>query len=324
VRRRAFTALCAAVALVLVALPQASGAAADDAAGRERLSRGDITVVFRPEDARPAGRVLEIAVSRGSSVAQRAGLAELGHVTIYVASTGDEFRALTYGGVPDWGAGCAFPDRGIIVLRNPVTAPNPLHMEDVVAHEIAHIAAGRILSGVHVPRWFHEGIAMTLAGEWRLPRSSALAGAGPGGVVIPLAELGVAFPAGADDAMLAYSESFYAVRFLMEQAGQATPAEILSGVAAAGSFESGLMALAGRSLADFERDAVASFEKRFGWGVFLTRWNVLFAVLALLLLVGGGARLVRWRRLLREWEAEERGRSDGGPPAARRSDSGWN
>ena len=252
-------------------------------------------------------------MSRGSSVAHSAGLAELGPVTIYVASTGDEFRALTYGGVPDWGAGCAFPDRGIIVLRNPVTAPNPLHMEDVVAHEIAHIAAGRILSGVHVPRWFHEGIAMTLAGEWRLPRSSALAGAGPGGVVIPLAELGVAFPAGADDAMLAYSESFYAFRFLMEEAGQATPAEILSGVAAAGS-----------SLADFERDAVASFEKRFGWGVFLTRWNVLFAVLALLLLVGGGARLVRWRRLLREWEAEERGRSDGGPPAARRSDSGWN
>ena len=322
-RRLACTALCAALTLVLVVLAQASGAAADDAAGREHVSRGDITVVFHPEDARPAGRVLDIAASRGSSVAQRAGLADLGYVTIYVASTGDEFRSLTYGGVPDWGAGCAFPDRGVIVLRNPVTAPDPLHMEDVVVHEIAHIAAGRVLGDVHVPRWFHEGIAMTLAGEWRLPRSSALAGAGAGGGLIPLAELAVAFPAGADDAMLAYSESFYAVSLLMEEAGQATPAEILSGVAAAGSFANGIRALTGRSVADFERDVVASFEKRFGWGVFLTRWNVMFAALALLLLAGGAARLVRSRRLLREWEAEERGRSDGGPSAARRSDSGW-
>ena len=125
-RPRAFTALCAAVVLALVALAQVAGAAAD-ATARERLSRGDITVFYRPADARPAARILEVAVSRGSSVAHSAGMAELGPVTIYVASTGDEFRALTYGGVPDWGAGCAFPDRGVIVLKNPVTAPDPLH-----------------------------------------------------------------------------------------------------------------------------------------------------------------------------------------------------
>ena len=322
-RLRAFTALCAAVALVLIALAQASGAALD-APARERLSRGDITVLHRPADARPAARILEIAVSRGSAAAQSAGLSELGPVTIYVASTADEFRALTYGGVPDWGAGCAFPDRGVIVLRNPITAPDPLHMEDVVVHEIGHIAAGRVLSGVHVPRWFHEGIAMTLAGEWRLPRSSILAGASASGGLIPLDELAVAFPAGAADAMLAYSESFYAVRFLMEEAGPATPAEVLFGIAAAGSFEKGVEGLSGRTLEVFERDALASFRGRFGWGVFLSRWNVMFVVLALLLLVGGATRLARSRRMMREWELEESGRLDGGPQRGRRSGSGWN
>ena len=321
-RPRAFTALCAAVALVLGASAQAAGAAEDPA--RERMSRGDVTVLYRPADVRPAARVLEVAVSRGSAVAHSAGLAELGPVTIYVASTGDEFRALTYGGVPDWGAGCAFPDRGVIVLRNPVTAPDPLHMEDVVVHEIGHIAAGRILSGVRVPRWFHEGIAMTLAGEWRLPRSSVLASAGVSGGLIPLDELAVAFPAGATDAMLAYSESFYAVRFLMEEAGPATPADVLFGVAAAGSFEKGVEALSGRTLQVFERDALASFRGRFGWGVFLSRWNVMFVVLALLLLAGGAMRLLRSRRLLREWELEESRRSEGAHRRAGRSDSGWN
>jgi len=322
VRRRAFRALCAAVPLVLVALTQALGVTAD-APVRERLSRGDITVFYRAADARPAARVLEVAEGRGSSVAHSAGLAELGPVSIYVASTADEFRTLTYGGVPDWGAGCAFPDRGVIVIRNPVTAPDPLHMEDVVVHEIAHIAAGRVLGGVRVPRWFHEGIAMTLAGEWRLPRSSVLAGAGAGGGLIPLDELAGAFPSGAADAMLAYSESFYAVRFLMEEAGQATPAQVLSGIAAAGSFEEGVEALSGRTLPVFEREAVASFRGRFGWGVFLSRWNVMFVVLALLLVTGGALRLSRSRRKLREWELEERDRSAATGRAARRSDSGW-
>ena len=165
---------------------------------------------------------------------------------------------------------------------------------------------------------------MTLAGEWRLPRSSALAGAAASGDLIPLRELAGVFPTGAADAMLAYSESFYAMRFLMEEAGPATPAEVLSAIAVAGSFEAGLRVLSGRTLEDFERAALASFEGRFGWGVFLTRWNVMFGVVTLFALIGGAARIARSRRLLREWETEESRRAGGGLRGGRGSDSGWN
>ncbi|MFH1689416.1 MAG: peptidase MA family metallohydrolase [Candidatus Eisenbacteria bacterium] len=315
----ALAALCVAVALFSVS----DAASRDDETTRLRATEGDITVLYRLEDERPAARVLEVAASRGSAVALRAGLSRLGPVRIYIASTNEEFRALTYGGVPDWGAGCAFPDRGVVVLRNPVTVPDPLSMEDVVVHELAHVAAGRVLGEVRVPRWFHEGIAMTLAGEWRLPGSSTLAAAGASGELIPLGELDASFPAGSADAMLAYSESFYAVRFLMEEAGPATPAELLLGIASSGSFDEGLQTLCGRILPDFERDAVASFRRRFGWGVFLSRWNVLFVGLSLLLLTGGAVRLARSHRRLREWEAAERGSSIGGGRAGRDSQSGW-
>jgi hypothetical protein len=282
-----------------------------------QMNEGDFTVVARLEEQRAAERVLEVASSRGADVAERAGLTTLGPVTIHVASTDQEFVQLTYGGVPDWGVGCAFPGRGVVVIRNPVTAPDPLGMEDVVAHEIAHIAAGRVLGDVPVPRWFHEGIAMTLAGEWRLPRSSALSSAGAGGHLIPLDNLRRAFPADPSQAMLAYSESFYALRFLMDEADSATPAEILLTIAASASFEQGIESLTGRTLAEFERDAVASFRRRFGWGVFLARWNVLFALLALLLLTGGVLRLARSRRRMREWEEEELLRMMGGSVAPR-------
>ena len=317
--RTAAAALWVVLALSCPAL-SVPGAEAGD-----RLSdtEGDFTVLYHAGDERPAARVLEVAASKGREVAVRAGVDRMGPVRIYVAATADEFRELTYGGVPDWGAGCAFPDRGVIVLRNPVSVPDPLHMEDVVVHEVAHIAAGRVLGGTRVPRWFHEGMAMTLAGEWRLPISSGLAAAGASGDLIPLGELSGGFPTGAGDAMLAYSESFYAMRFLMDAAGSATPAEVLYGIAAAASFEEGLRGLTGRSLAEFEREAVDSFGTRFGWVVFLSRWNVLFVGLTALLLAGGAVRLARSRRRMREWEAEERARSEGRPREGGGS-SGWN
>ncbi len=318
-RWAAIAALCLAAGL-----PQVTAASPGDGeSGRVRLSEGDFTVLHRSGDERQAARVLEVAASRGSAVALKAGLSQIGPVSIYIASTSEEFSELTYGGVPDWGAGCAFPERGVIVLRDPAAVPDPLRMEDVVAHEIAHVAAGRVLGEVRVPRWFHEGVAMTLAGEWRLPGSPGLAASAASGELIPLGELAEAFPAHSSDAMLAYSESFYAVRFLMEEAGGATPAELLHGVASSGTFEQGLQALCGRTLTDFERDAMASFRGRFGWGAFLSGWNVLFVVLSLLLLAGGAMRLARARRQLEEWDAQDRSRSGDGRRAGRDSQSGW-
>jgi hypothetical protein len=319
--RRAVAALVVLCAVCIWA--GAHAAEADGAGSRLEARDGDFTVYYRAGEERAARVMLDVAASRGREVARRAGLAALGPVRIYVAGSDDEFRELTFGGVPDWGAGCAFPDRGVIVLRNPVTVPDPLHMEDVVVHEVAHIAAGRVLGDVRVPRWFHEGIAMTLAGEWRLPISASLASAGPSGELFPLSELAGRFPSGSGEAMLAYTESFHAVRYLMDEAGPATPAELLHGIAAAG-FEGGIRGLTGRTLAEFEEDAVASFRTRFGWGVFLTRWNVLFAALTVLVLAGGLLRLARGRRLLRQWEEEERARATGGRRRSGSPDSGWN
>ena len=317
----------ARLAGLVMAVTALAGSAAESvgpsASWPDSLSSGDFTVRYRPEARRAAQRILEVASSRGAAVAARAGLSELGPVEIFVASTDQEFRALTYGGVPDWGAGCAYPDRGVIVLRNPLSVPDPLGMEDVVVHEVAHVAAGRVLGGVRVPRWFHEGIAMTLAGEWRLPRSASLVGAGAGGALIGLERLSASFPEEGRAAMLAYSESFYALRFLMESAGGATPQDVLAAIAEAGNFDDGLARLYGAPRAAFERDAVRSFGSRFGWGILLTRWNVLFVLLTLVLVVGWAVKVRRARVRMREWEEEER--RTGLRTRARRPDrsSGW-
>ncbi len=269
--------------------------------------RDGISVEYVESDARAAQRILEVAVERAPGLARDLGVAAVSPVKVYLAPSDEVFAELTRYGVPDWGVGCAFPDRGVVVLRSPLTVPRPLQMEDVVVHEIAHVAVGRMLQGVRVPRWFHEGVALTLAGEWRLPRSDAMVGTGAGGALLRLSDIAGAFPEDSGSAMLAYTESFYAVNFLMKESGASSVGEMVRAVTAAGSFESGLATLYGAPLERFEEDVVSSYGRRFGWGILLTRWNVLFAVLALLLLAGGLVRMARSRRKVREWEEEDLG-----------------
>lgn len=319
--RTPLRALALAFALTLASTFSSTASPSHDEAWL-RLESGDLTVLYREDDARPAARMLEVASERSAVVARGVGLQHIGPLTIYVASSDQEYGELTSHGVPDWGVGCAFPRRGVVVLRSPLTVTYPLQMEDVVVHEMAHVAAGRVLGDVAVPRWFHEGVAMNIAGEWRLPQSSAQAGAGPGGRLIPLSDLSSTFPDGREDAALAYTESFYAVRYLMERAELGSTGEMLREIVAAGSFEDGVLALYGRGVPELQRDVMASFRGRFSWGVFLTRWNVLFVAIAVLVLAAGIVRMARARRKVSEWEAETAG-LDAGRRSTRDRDSGW-
>jgi hypothetical protein len=291
-------------AVLLLALPAGSTEPLEDP-GWQRAERAGITVVHRPGESRPARSILEVAVRRGPEIAAALGQSDLGDLTIYVASSASDFALLTLGGAPDWGAGCAFPDRGVIVVKSPAVLPDPLQTTDVVVHEIAHVVSGRALGGVRTPRWFEEGMAMTLAGEWRLPDRPRISAAAASGDLIPLSDLRSGFPGDASRAMLAYVESYQAVRFLMERSGVTTPGGLVEAIRSAGSFEAAVEGLYGASLQVFEKEARSSFGSRFGWGFLLTRWNVLFLAIALLLLLAGTLRIRRSRERIRRWAEED-------------------
>jgi hypothetical protein len=286
------------------------------------LEWGAFSVMYREGHGRAAEAILNSAVERTPGLLAAVGLDELDPVGIFIASTEDEFASLTSGGVPDWGVGCAFPARGVVVLKSPEIVSYPLQMEGVVVHEVAHVAAGRVLGDVKVPRWLHEGVAMVLAGEWRLPESAAQSGASALGRAARLRDLSDGFPEGHQDAMLAYTLSFYAVRFLMVEAGFDSVGEMLLAIRSSGGFDEMLEIHYGGDAADLEHRMKRSFERRFGWGVFLSKWNVLFLVVALLFITGGALRIRRARRRYREWAEEERAR-DGLPGRGSGTGSTW-
>lgn len=270
-----------------------------------RVSGDGITVLYRSEDARSAQGVLRIATAAGAPIYRRMAADAPPHLEILIASSDEEFREVTSYGVPDWGVGCAFPSRNLVVIKSPRVVTYPTDIERVIAHEIAHIAAGRVLGDVRVPRWFHEGVAMAAAGEWRLAQSAPLAAGVARGTLISLADLERSFPTGAREARLAYAESFHAVRFLMDEAGAADPGVILRAMAEAESFDGGLEAVYGAGRSSFEEDVRRFFRRRFGWGHFVNAPGVFFALVTLLFLVVLVLRLRRSRRMLRAWEEEE-------------------
>lgn len=68
--------------------------------------------------------------------------------------------------LPEYVSGVAIPERGEIYLFKMRTNSYPFgSIEQVYAHELSHIYLYRAV-GFRVPRWFDEGVAMRLSGEW--------------------------------------------------------------------------------------------------------------------------------------------------------------
>ncbi len=319
----------ALIALLLLWSPHLAVSLADEGTlpwdGRDwsTLGGAELAVLHHSDDARYAARVLEIYENEAPSIAASMGLSTLSPLRVVIASTDSEFSQLTYHGAPDWGVGCAMMGRGLVVLKSPRIVDYPLQMESVVEHELAHIAAGKVLRGIDVPRWFDEGIAQAVAGEWRMGQASGLAAAAKSGTLPPLSSLDASFPSGREAAAQAYAMSFQAVRFLMNAASVREPGGLVRAVADAGDFDSAVAGLTGMTPADFERSFAEFISRRFTWGTLLNDGRVLFTLAAVFFVVAFGVRLKRSRAKMREWaEQEKRAAAD---PAAReaREDSRW-
>ncbi len=285
--------------------------------GRESISRSGVTATFASSERRLAEHVLEVVLQERDDLTERFPLADLASISVDVAASAEEFAALSYGGVPDWGAGCAFDAERRIVVRSPRAARAPLDLRTLLRHELAHLAIHDELGDVRAPRWFHEGAASAVAGEWRLEESAALAVAAWRGTLLPPSDLERGFPANARLARLAYAESYQAVLLLGELSGTDGVEDLVRAVGAERSFDRALRRLASTDAASFDALLLHRLRERFGLALLMRRGNLLFVGAALLVLAGAWMKWRRSRRRLSEWDREEResgqrGAGDGG------------
>ncbi|KMY67817.1 hypothetical protein AAU61_08080 [Desulfocarbo indianensis] len=248
-------------------------------------------------------------------------------IKVEVAQDREAFdRRVRQLGGPEWAAGLAMPGRDLIVLRSPKQLTQPQDFRPLLVHELTHLYLARQLRGRSAPLWLEEGLAMYAAGEGGF----ALAGTMAGGVLSerlkPLSLLESRFPAGAEEASLAYAQSYYLVSYLINAYGPETLPRLLRELALGRELTAALRKSTGRSLAQVEADFHEAMTSRFSWLALLFAGGTLWALVAL----GAGVALV-WRRgrqklrLRQLGELELQGKKDLGPkriwpPPPRRGD----
>ena len=267
----------------------------------ERADSVGVTLYFDATDRGIAGRLEADLVAGHSTVARKFGGGFDTPVQVYLAPSEAAFRELTRGQIPHWGAGCAFPSEGIVVLRR---LSSYSRLRQVAHHELAHILLHSLMPGT-VPVWFHEGASMWASHEWRLHQSLETMYAGLVGGLHSLQSIDHLLSLPASRANLAYTQSLLAVIHLVRLGGTDAVAKVVEVVGTGVPFSAALQHASGLSPEAFEASLNEFVRGRFSLAAVATAPEALWTYVAFgfLLVVIGVRRRTRTR--VREWEEED-------------------
>jgi hypothetical protein len=206
--------------------------------------------------------------------------------------------------LPEWGGGGAIgPDTIIIpVDRAPLAA---MDLPRVTVHELVHVALERACGRLRLPRWLHEGLAMTLSGEVQFEEQLALSRALFSKRIIPLDSIDNVNRFDQWGATLAYSESHMAVSFVIDQYGIDAVSELLAAIRSEGRFDRALFQEFGLTPAEFEQLVMRYIADHNGVLVLISDSNLFWILAALFVVVAFVLIRIRNRKKWKRMEEEE-------------------
>jgi hypothetical protein len=225
---------------------------------------------------------------------------------IYIAKSESEFATLTRGRVPEWGVGVALLGSRTIVMRQPENLIVSPEFKRILIHEAAHLGLD-VASGYRwVPRWIHEGFAMWQSQEWRLGQDLLLAKALVTGSFIPLSELDEVNQFHRAKAGLAYTESFLALNFFVDEFGRQGFVEFVTLLREGTPFTESFFRATGLSYWEFQRLFESYAKHKYHILFVLTDPSILWILLVLLFVMAFIWKKRQNRKRLKEWERMER------------------
>ncbi len=271
------------------------------AGGADAAAPPQLVVTAPPELAGDAARVRRFDASRLAAIVPVVGLEQPGP-PIHVFLLSD--RSPVARSTPPWIAGFANGADDVIVLfpaRSPSYPDDSL--EEVLDHEVAHILIWRAADGRPVPRWFNEGLAMTVEHGWGLQDDTRLAFENIWSGEPTLAQVDRLFGQGQRGATRAYAVAGAFVRFLLARNEDAAAA-ILRRVAEGEPFDQAFREVTGLSLDAAQQAFWAERAAWKRWATFLTSSVALWMGITLLALYAIRKRRERRAALRRRWEEE--------------------
>ena len=206
-------------------------------------------------------------------------------------------------------------DRNEMVVLFPARTPSYPNgsLEDVLRHEVAHVLIGRASAGRPIPRWFNEGLAMSVERGWRLQDEGQLLYQLAVGTQPSLEGLDGMFAGGQTDVTRAYALSGALVHDLLQRHGAAAGAGILSRMNGGASFEHAFTEEVGMTPADAEEEFWIRQHTLGAWLPTLTSTTTLWFMVTALALLAITRRIMKNRAIEKKWAEEGVGqnREDG-------------
>ncbi len=293
----------------IVALALALGLTRPAAAERVpagRIVAGAVVVRFEEADRAVATQVAQLTPGALDEVSMSTGDRDPA-IEIRIAHSARGMAALAPDDAPppEWAAGVAYGERNLIVLS--VIGPDGVANEipKVLRHELAHVSLDRAAGGHFIPRWFHEGFAYLTGTDFSWSRTWTLMSAMLHGRIFSLDELSRRFPDGADDAQLAYAESYDFVEYLAEHEGQVGMRALIARVSRGIAFDEAIKQVFHDELGALEDHWLDELRERYLWVPLVTTGLGLWVIGGLLLTLGWRRRRRQNRARLAAWELEE-------------------
>ncbi len=247
--------------------------------GSVRLDAGRFTVVAGPADARLARTLLEQAQRQDSFPGLPRPRAR---VLVAIAPDADRFRQWVGPHAPEWGAAIAFPDQQRIVMQGRYAGSEAGDPRQVLRHELAHLALHEQLGG-RAPRWFDEGYASVVAGEWTREVALETAVGMVWRSLPPLDSVEAGFEGGGAEAAWSYALAHRAVAELMALDPARGVAPLVTAWRAEGSLERALRRSYGMTGEGFDRHWRQATRRRYGALALVANVSVAVGGLGLLL-----------------------------------------
>jgi len=225
-----------------------------------------------------------------------------GPVTIILTTTDRRFGDLTGNNLPEWGAAVALPGNRIVVSPLP---GQKYDLHRILAHEIVHVVIDNAAKEAFVPRWFHEGCAQYLSGEWGVRNMLYMSVKVVRGEVLTFEDIQNIFVSGYSDAAFAYDLSMLAVRRLVGTYGKTVLPSILRGMRNGADFPTAFYAATGLWPSEYEGDFLGHVRSVYGKRALYTAIPGTWTAIVLLAVVVYIIKRRRTRRLLSEWEVVE-------------------
>jgi hypothetical protein len=208
------------------------------------------------------------------------------------------------GRTPAWIAGQAFGSDTMVIYPQRIGSYPYDSIESVVLHELVHLALNVRAGGRRLPRWFHEGVAVSVESGWGIGSQVRLlwaAARDPG-----IDDVAMLFESGAvPETTTAYLLSAALVEDIRRRHGLTVPGLIAARVAGGESFDRAFALETGETVSHAAAQAWRVY-RGVRWLPIFTSASGLWGGILVLAIVAFAVRLRRrWQRR-RQWDEEER------------------